>query len=222
MSATSKISSTRTRRYRSKRRYYRKPKTGYSYNQIRSIARKELMKEEKKNTELKYYDQALTSNAISSSGTIFALSNMGQGNSNDKRLGQQINPKSILMRFDLFASDSTNSIRLILFKWFDQASPSIATVLENTTWPTLSPLNLTNSRRSIKVIYDNLVSTSISTEITERVGKVYRKLAGKMNWADGTSGSPMGGQLYLLAVSDSSAAPHPSLDFLSRLRFADA
>lgn len=209
-----------TRKFR--RRRYRRRGGKMTYNRVKAIARSEVKREERKTEELKAYALTDAGSSISATGTIFALSGtITQGVADYQRVGTQINLKNILIRFDITHSDSTQVVRVILFRWMAEGVPtSGSAIIEDTTVvPWLSPLS-SQYAKFIQVIYDKSYSMSTNTDANV-VGKIYKNLRGTASWTDG-SASRIKGQLYLFVISDSAAVSHPTFKYSSKLRYTDA
>lgn len=205
-----------------RRRNFRRKGGKMTYNRVRSIARQEVMKEEKKTEELKYFITANASISISAVGQIFGLTNtIAQGTSETQRIGTQITLRNVLTRFDVTHDDSTNVFRIILFRWMEEGTPAVADILQDTTIvPWLSSLSA-KFAKSIQVIYDKSYSMSTNTD-ANIVGKIFKKLRGNAIWEPTAIGvGRQKGQLYLLAISDS-AVGGLTFKHHTKVRYVDA
>lgn len=142
------------------------------------------------------------------------------------RIGDRIRLTSIDMRYTLIHSDGTNFTRLIFFQWKPDANnyaPQVGDIL-----PTgISDMNVPVKHDLAKggqlnVLYDKVHAQSE----TGSTAAIFRKkffTRGFGRDVQFTNGATTGtNQLYLLTVSDSAAAPHPTLDYRFRVNYTDA
>lgn len=185
---------------------------------VRKIVRSEI----DKNQELKLYETILPLTSISATGTIYDLSGgITQGDTNISREGSAVTFKSLLLRYQFIHADSTQLMRVILFRWMSTGVPAVSDIIQDTTInPPLSALSLNNSSY-IQVIFDKLHALSTNTN-ANLAFKKYVKLNGRAQWDSGSSTGRKKGQLFMLFISDSAAVTHPTVNFNARLRFTDA
>lgn len=189
--------------------------------QVVKIAKAEVKREEKKELELKIADKAAGPTNITWAGTMVNLSNyISQGTGGfDNRVGDNINLKSLLMRWQVARSDNENSFRIVVFRWMSDSTPTAQSIFDTTgsLLSCLSPLEK-DTAHSVQVLYDELVVVSTYTN-ARQVGKFYRKLGGKAQWTTGgTSGK---GHVYMALVSDNGVTGVP-FNYWCRIRFTDA
>lgn len=186
-----------------------------------AIAMKAYADRERKEVEVKRFVDSQTNQAISYSGTVYNLLEPAQGDGVDERIGDVVTAKSILLRYQINHADSTNTMRIIVFKYMAPGTPSPSTILESTatTGASLEPINWEN-RRDIRVLYDNLIASSTYTNATT-VEKAYIKRIGKVQFDPAATTSQWGG-LFLLAISDSSTVSHPLITFRSSVKYIDS
>nr|AGA18274.1 hypothetical protein [uncultured marine virus] len=205
----------------------------------------------KQGEEIKWYDIAKSSTAISSSGSIqplLALDVWTSGNNTTRqnsREGNSINMLSYKLRGEVyidpaFASpDASNKIRVLLVQMTDDniTPPALTDILEDTTSSAslYSFLKIKGQRR-FKVHYDkqfNLQNTnqdatpySTPTEPFRRNFVIKAKIPKKgmkVSYSQGSiSGNgPVVNGFFLVAYSDSGVISHPAMVYRSRMRFAD-
>lgn len=204
----------RQRPYKQKKQRFQK---SVNSKVAQTIAKKEAVKAIRSTMELNYYDD-LTNGTFSQDGTILDLTiPIAVGDTEKSRDGREIDLKSILIRFDCIHDDSTNVVRMILFRWMAPGDPTAAQVISsnNSIYAPISPLNEENTKH-IQVLYDDLFATTTNSDAAT-VGKIYKKLKGKAVWAS-SAGAGSKGHLYLLVVSDS-ALSGPSMRIYSRVRY---
>lgn len=94
------------------------------------------------NSELHYDYASYTTQNISSSGSIYHLSEVSQGDGVTHRSGNSIMPRYLNVQVRLQNSSTTlDTVRLLIFRWKDNSTPTIAELFENTSMPVYSPLN---------------------------------------------------------------------------------
>lgn len=175
--------------------------------------------------ELKLYDKEIQPGTnVSSSGFLTILTNtISPGDGPTNREGASVMMKSLLVRYNLIGADTTNILRVIIFRWLDDTMPVVTSVLDVLStslivWPTC-PINFDN-RKKISVLYDQLHALTDTASNSSQVEKLYIKRNLKINWKKDNSED--GGHIYLLAISDSTGLSHPTIHAQSRLRFTDS
>lgn len=96
------------------------------------------------NSESHYVYNSYTGQAISASGTIYHLSAISQNDTNYGRSGNSVLPRYLNMQVRLHAgTDLTNidTVRMMIFRWKDNSTPSISDLFEDPSNPVYSPLN---------------------------------------------------------------------------------
>jgi len=158
---------------------------------------------------------------VADTGATARLTAIPQGDTDSSRQGDHVK----LLKGELISaasySDTTNCLRLIIYRWNQDDSSSAPTVSDilQTTSP-YSPLNRDNERaRKFDVIVDHQY-------VVSNVGQGVDKFRCSMNLksqiafqATATSGT---GHLYYFVVSDSAGVPHPSLSFIWRTYYTDS
>lgn len=236
----------RKKTYPRKKRTYRKRYTRSGLNktekkQVRAIAKR--VDNSMKDVKFSYYEFTTTisdnwtgpdaavgwpAQTVQGFGNIADLMNTQSG-----RIGNSINLKSFDFSYTLYAGDSVNNVRVIIFQW----------LLDNTTVPTvgdivigtggaydwLKPINY-EYRRNFRILYDQVhgLSTNAGNNNTiTRKLKFYgkrlpvKKITFETNTAQGFSASIIKGALYYMLVSDSAVATHPRIEMNGFMRFTD-
>ena len=131
-------------------------KRSRSSNYVASVARSEARKEVRKNQDWLFTDVS-GSGGVSSSGTIVNLLNSANRGLNGLNgySGNTINPAGLRLKYYWSTDQVHNSVRVLLFQWFDATVPVLSGILQSITTgqATISPMSTTNLQY-IKVLYD--------------------------------------------------------------------
>jgi len=183
--------------------------------------------------EKKYANFGIPAASISNVVTTSSLSNIGQGTGESQRIGNVIQNQSLQIKYDLVGSaDSTNSVRVIIYKYKGTdalIAPSIVSPtapIKNGASGGIDYMGFWNEETVpsvYQIIYDRthiLVNGPSATSLRQFVDK-YIPLKGKTTFsADGqVSGT---NKYYIWYSSDSSAVPHPIMNWQVNLCFTDA
>lgn len=164
------------------------------------------------------------------SGVIHSVSDVAQGDSDVNRDGDSLYIKSLQIRYSIAVADTYNLVRLICFQWLDDDTPIPSDILSATYLGTavapLAPFHH-DQRAKYRILYDSqpmaLNGTSnlveVRTVMLKNRGKLGKKMVNQIRYTAGlTTGS---NKLYILEISDSSAAAHPSFSTVARMNFTD-
>lgn len=197
---------------------------------MRAVARQEAKKVVRANIEAKQYD-GTESAVIDWSGATYSFtasvfsggSAMSQGTGNGQYIGSTIKPTYLMIRGYVNVSDATNLMRIVVLQVKGGGTPSAANVFESVSniRAPLSPLEK-DYDKTYNVLADRLISVN-GVAVPQRPWKI--KLSGrkmrKIEFNDG-AGTIEANGLYLIALSDSGAAVHPTLTYEWRLHYTDA
>ncbi len=172
--------------------------------------------------ELKYYTTSDTGTSVGFSGTLSSISNPPQGNTDVTRVGDALRLKEVGFRYNFTFGDNIQVCRMILFQWIPNSVPTVTNILLaiGTALAPLSPYNV-DTEAQYKILYDkiwylnNVANPQNGEEVL--ITKGFNQL--QDFFAGGTTGS---NQIYKLFISDSGAAPNPSLNSESIVRYTDA
>lgn len=198
------------RKYRPRRRYVKKPKakTAVDKAQNRKLSRITRMI----NTEDRWANYVLNLTSVDNVGTVYAISMPSQGDTYNARQGDSISWLSITGKVSAIHGDTTNLVRFIIFQWIPDNNidaPSVLKILQ-TSSPMSMYVGTKNQRAKFRVLKDVLhnVSAQGSPQTLHRVAISGSKMfATKFN-AAATTGK---GIPYILVISDSGAATHPTI-----------
>jgi len=167
--------------------------------------------------ELKWSNTVLNL-SVSNTGTFTDLTALSVGTNGITRIGQSVNLKDIRLKSQSIVADTTNGIRVIIFKWFPSNTadvPSASELLLNSSSYISNFLPYKPSR--FKILYDNYFTLDTYRPIKDHDVKV--KLSGSAQFdLSVDTGSH---HIYHFVFSDSGAASHPSYAADILLRFTD-
>jgi len=174
--------------------------------------------------------QSLTAFMVHGSGTLNGY------------VGGSIDPQSIQVRLASTAGessavipigpDTSNNVRIIIFQWLGDTVPVGSDLFQSAgAGATYSPWNISNIDK-INVLMDRTYShyltcyqeTAVTTTVSGNhiMDKAFipgRKLAPISFNSGGTAST--GNDVYICHVSDSSASPHPTVSYYTRLTYID-
>lgn len=214
----------------------RRPRPTYSgYSRGRSwnsskkssnmFATKKFVKKAIKQTqELKIFDTAQGNSGVDWAGTIWDISNVAVGTADGSRIGDAINPTSLEFNAVIAAADAYNTFRVIIFRYKPNVvSVTTLNILQaaNSTWAPTSPFNHDN-RQNFEVLMDESFALDPESDGVYFLKKKLRMAKTKPIQYHGGSATVGQNRIYVLAISDSGAAPNPNFLFSSRLYFTDS
>lgn len=182
--------------------------------------------------EMKYATTTANQAAVASSGiaaSFFTPINWAvTGTSVTNCTGWEYICKYISFRYMLRCSDATNAVRIMLVRHVDSggAYPVLTELLTNGSNVDPSLISTYNDSKKEKytVLYDKLHLMTLAGDSSTAQGSLYHtcNLPVKKNSDNGADGSYFeDGSLYIVAFSDSSAATHPNISWLTRVGFTD-
>lgn len=206
-------------------------KRSRSSNYVASVARSEARKEVRKNQDWLFTDVS-GSGGVSSTGTIVNLLNSANRGLNGLNgySGNTINPAGLRLKYYWSTDQVHNSVRVLLFQWFDATVPVLSGILQSITTgqATISPMSTTNLQY-IKVLYDghHLIAPtaadggSVFGSGTAHADVYIPGKRLKQIKYNSTSNVVQDGCLYMLLLSDDSVLNFPQCTYYSRLTFTD-
>lgn len=208
--------------YRQQRRRRRRRPQQITYGQIGSKIYRDVQHLKALiNVEFKHKDTAQSA-AITTTGSIARISNIGQGDDFEDRQGRSIKVVSLAVNWQAEMSTAATGtlVRFMIVADMsaDGVDPTLAEILD--TVVVRSHMDLNNSRR-FKVLYNKLIALSDNGASN----KVFSKFLTlnhhvKYRGTDDTEGSAAEGNMYVLRLSDE-ATNTPTVGFNLRLRFID-
>lgn len=172
--------------------------------------------------EKKHIDN-YNSGTVSNSASINYISNIGQGLTDNQRLGDEIKVLTIDLTAQVVAGDATNAIRVLVIRDVDTdgVAPTETELFETTSNP-FSPINSAYTHR-FKVLYDKLigVATAGPDGLTFRARIKCPSLITEYINTGATDASAGTNAYWLIRQSDSGAATHPTCVVYTRLTYVD-
>jgi len=164
--------------------------------------------------EHKYAEAVAGAASQSSTATIAKITMPSQGDAFNNREGDEITFTSIRGRWNAIVADATNIVRYMLIKWLPDDAvevPVVASILQSpVSVPWISqPVANRAAKAKFRVLYDSIANLSLAgTGQQIRTISIPGKRIGKVKFnAAALTGK---GCIYLLTVSDSSVATHPT------------
>lgn len=182
--------------------------------------------------ELKFYVSQTSVQTVSSSGVLFQLTNMAQGDTDQDRDGDRLMLKKFFVRGAVQYADVTNLFRIIFFQWKPASTPTISSILlpGPSTAPDVWSSYAHDSRQQFNILWDKTwhlegnasAATAPLTPSSQKLFKVSisRRFAKQLQYAGGTTTGT--NQIYYLAVSDSAAVSHPTVTMSVKFHFTDS
>lgn len=171
------------------------------------------------------YHQKYLGIGIDNAGTVIDLSDVSQGDTDLRRDGDELMPTSLNVKYAAVAADSTNLMRVIIFRYKPDVQAATIPGLSNILIPNglaVSPywFYSVDLREQFNILYDKTHSLATADKNQVFVDTTLKMAKQTVGY---TSGSIYGrDHIFLLVLSDSTAATHPSIEFSSRLNFTDS
>lgn len=175
-----------------------------------------------KNQEHKFFDTNIGT-SVNANGFVSSLCEITQGGADYQRNGDTIMPSSLYLRFYIGLGDTTNTIRYLVIRWNAPGTPTIADILEATYIGAIqAPYSQTyhDGRSDFNILWQHTYVNHQYRPITVITKKILLKNHSIQYSAGTTTGKK--GKLYLVGISDSTLAPHPTQDGSVRLNFTDS
>lgn len=146
-----------------------------------------------------------------------------QGTSRVNYIGSRIKPEMLHMRYQIYFSDSYNTLRIAVVQFKGGALDILAASdYFSVTASTYAPLSFTELDHDdrYRILYDRYIGVDSANPL--RVGEI--KIPGsKLRYTEfeDASGTVEAGDIYLFIISDSSVEGHPTCKWSSRIYFRD-
>lgn len=199
---------------------------------IMSLARKQALAVFSSKVEEKYIDTASSGISVDYTGSLglFTMPSAGTGPSG--RVGDLIEVTRLEFKYSLVIADTTNLVRVVLFKWNNDDgsySPAVNSIIasgDNTTaYAALFRYAWDNQKAGdFEILYDKCHQLCNAGEQGQvHQVQLWGKGLGSTSKIQLNSGATTGkGRYGLLYISDSAAVTHPTLIYTARLTYKDA
>lgn len=210
-------------RYVRKGKVRRRPARGRGLTKHQRIQVKRLVTRQQ---EIKAIDTGVLQSPTAA-GLCQVLTMPPQGDSLSTRDGDEIVIKKLQFRLNIIIADTTNIVRLIVFRWADDNTLAANIPTPNQVLQSLnvaSFYNYTTHRDGqVQVMYDRTWALS-SAGVQDRFvkGSIYGKKLGKKKIVFDAAVITGNDQIYYLLISDSVGAPHPSVGGVFRMTYTDS
>lgn len=173
--------------------------------------------------EVKHFDTSQGNSGVDWTGTIWQLSLIPQGDTDTTRDGDSLLPQRLRIHCVATAADSYNLMRVIVFRWHPATLPVYGDIMTNaggSVWSPLQSVNIDN-RQNYTILLDRTLRLDPESDGLKQIVKTIKLAKSRpMQFQNGTTQGT--NKIYLLAVSDSGAAPNPLFVLYSRLEFTDS
>jgi len=171
--------------------------------------------------ELKYFAGSASPFAVDLSGSVVDVTPIPQGDTDQSRDGDEVTLQHIELGYQIVCADATNMVRVIMFQWLPNNTPSVSTILlsSGASYSPLSALS-TDQRPLYRILYDKIHFLSLAANYNNG-DMVKRKIP--VAKAQFIAGSTAGtSHIYLLFISDSGAASHPTASYYVKTEYFDS
>jgi len=177
--------------------------------------------------QVKYVDTLNSAVAITSVGTLIGLCPIPQGTGVSQRIGDTVFWKDVYINYIINAAntDVYSSARVILFQWHPNsqlAGPLVSDILQSASILSMYDWQYSNQ---YTILYDRVhcfsgTSSNPTTSSNQAYfGEVGLKNAVKRGeFAPGVVNGSQ--QFYMIFISDSTLAPFPNIDILTRVTYS--
>jgi hypothetical protein len=183
--------------------------------------------------EKHFFDNEEEGTAIDIGGLVFHLTPIPVGDQDTERSGDRITIKSLQIKWTVGVADNTNRMRIIVFQYLGDsavAGPDVTSeIIQAAFVGSANAINAPYAKDfagyKVMPLYDKTISLSTAANPVQHgsfilTSKDFKGRARPFIQYQGGGNNNIGG-LYLYAVSDSGAASHPVLNYVSRVRYID-
>jgi len=156
------------------------------------------------------YADGIVNSTSTITGTYTDLTNLNSGVGQNLRNGSSILLTSIRLSWSLTIADTTNIVRIVIFRWFPSNTVDVPQDTElfyggSSSFRFCSPFQAVKPSR-FKILYDKIHTLDVAHVINAGIMKM------KLNFEVGYDNTVTTGtsHLYLCVISDSGGVPNPS------------
>jgi len=196
-----------------------------SQPKLNSTQQQQVRRMVKANAERKHFLAAVSAAGISSVGTTTSISNITQGDGDAERIGNVVSPTRLKLNYSISASDTTNAIRVCVFKWKDTnafLNPNSNDFFKPGPSNSVDYLSHYNEeqRDQFQVVYDKTFQLVLNTNTTKKIVNVDLPLSGKIRYYSNAVVTGTG-NYFMYYISDSLAVSHPTIEWAAEIVFTD-
>lgn len=154
----------------------------------------------------------ITPASINNSGTMYNLESVAQGSGNQNRVGNNAIVRKIWYHGQVYpdSTDVNNQFRVVLFRWNDNTTAAVGDLFTSTNYNT-SYYNIDNIETGkLQILFDKNYTTCSPGKGSEFVS-IQLKGQWPIQWSSASAVPAIQGSLNLFIVSDSTAAPTPTV-----------
>jgi hypothetical protein len=193
----------------------------HNNNKLRSLIGSVVHEKLKTEAQLKSYDQGITA-SVSTTGSIGPLTTIIQGTTDTQRIGDMVEVVKTTVNgsFANSTTDITNVIRLIIFRWMQDDTgsvPVVADILQGSG--VYNNYNRDNLRAKKFIVLNDIIKGTSLQGPAVAVFQGSFKQDFRIKFQAATSAATS--QIYYLAISDSGAVNHPTLNMIHRTWYID-
>jgi len=183
----------------------------------------EILQSIRSQEEKKWNNVAATAVACSGTATFVDLSTIAPGSSSGQRNGDSIKANHLRFALSCIFADTTNIVRVTLFKWIVNSTsdaPSSGEIYQDPSSSArivLSPFVVTKPSR-FKILFDKIFNLD-SVSHPQVIDVIEKSIKFPISYDQGTNTGR--NHVYVAFSSDSSAIPHPAFTYESFLTFSD-
>lgn len=177
------------------------------------------------NTELKYMMFYVNAAGPNATAVVTPSTTIPQGDAQGERIGDSLRFHHAILRGNVTCADSTNVVRVIFFLWRPNsalAAPVAADLLDLGPAGIIDVLSQHNylKRDLYKIIFDKVYDLTLSgynrvIDFNEKI-----QIKGRSDYGTSAGGNATN-TIYVLYLSDSAAAPNPTLNLNLQTFYSD-
>jgi len=166
------------------------------------------------------YADFSTSSTTTTTPTFVDMTSLAPGTGQNLRSGSSVSLKKLTFYYNTTLADSTNFVRIVIFKWFPSSTSDVPTAAElffgggGQVWS--APFFGGHPSR-FKVLFDKLIALDAAHVV--EIGKVVLKLNHLVEYDNGVNTGK--NHLYYSICSDSGGVPNPSFVINTQLQFTE-
>lgn len=173
--------------------------------------------------ENKYLDVLIDASNLAT-GVVYSLADVPQGDTDTTRDGDQLVQRAMRIKGRALVADTTNQVRMIVFRWKQNTVPVVGDILSasyiGTVYAPLSPYHH-DGRSNFTVLYDKIFHVG-TYNIQKGFDTKWMNLRNNKQYFSAGASTSSKHCIYALVITDSTAVSNPNITFVSRLTFTDS